>query len=227
MAKYALRLKARELRKQGVSVNIIAKQLGVSKGSASLWVRDIILSVEQLEKLRNSELKGAELGRLRSALLQKQRRLNLLKTFQEEGAREIGSLSKRELLLTGLALYWSEGSKKSGSFELCNSDPKMIKFFLYWLNKCFSIPLEQVKCRVGINEVHKERDDIVRNYWSEITGVPLSRFTKTSFKKVLNKKIYDNFQTHYGTLSVKVSRPGNVYYQVIGLIDGLSANLAG
>src|SRR5271154_2947044 len=40
-AKDGLREKARELRSQGLSYNEIVAQLGVSKGSVSLWVRDI------------------------------------------------------------------------------------------------------------------------------------------------------------------------------------------
>ena len=52
MAKYELRIKARELRTSGESVRNITKKLTVSKGTASIWVRDIILTVDQLEKLR-------------------------------------------------------------------------------------------------------------------------------------------------------------------------------
>lgn len=58
MANYLLRLKARELRKRGVSVKKIAQDLDISKSTASLWVRDIILSIEQLEGLRQSSLEG-------------------------------------------------------------------------------------------------------------------------------------------------------------------------
>ena len=73
MAKYLLRLKARELRKQGISVKDIAEILRISKSSASIWTRDIILSIEQIEALNKSRLQGAERGRLKSALLQKER----------------------------------------------------------------------------------------------------------------------------------------------------------
>lgn len=58
--KYDLRIKARELRRKGISVKQIAEEFGIAKGSASIRVRDIILSVERLETLRESSLKGAE-----------------------------------------------------------------------------------------------------------------------------------------------------------------------
>jgi transcriptional regulator with XRE-family HTH domain len=57
MAKFQLKIQAREIRKKGISIVQIAKQLGVTKGSVSLWCRDIVLSPEQqmiLQKQRGS-----------------------------------------------------------------------------------------------------------------------------------------------------------------------------
>src|SRR5437762_1449235 len=130
MANSLLRLKARELRRKGVSVKQIAKELGVSKSSASIRVRDIILTVEQLETLRKSSLLGAERGRLRNALLHKQRWNEILLNHIEKGKDIIGKLNERELLITGIALYWAEGCKKQRRIQFCNSDPKMILFIL-------------------------------------------------------------------------------------------------
>lgn len=222
MAKSNLRLKARKLRKRGVSVKTIAQYLSVSKSTASLWVRDIILSIEQLEGLRKSMLKGGELGRIRSALLQKERRLKLIEESRRLGIAQIRNLTERELLIAGLSLYWGEGSRKQREVEFCNSDPQMVKFLLYWLQKCFGVDGKDIRCTVGINEIHRGREQGVRDYWSKISGIPLNQFSKTSFKKVKNKKIYENFHRHYGTLSVSVIKPARFYYKIIGLIDGLS-----
>jgi len=222
MAKSLLKLEARKLRKRGVSVKKIANYLGVSKSSASYWTRDIILSVKQLENLRKSMLKGAELGRFRSALIQKKRRLKRLESSKQYGIKTLANLKEREFLIAGLALYWGEGSKKTQEVEFCNSDPKMIQFLLLWLQKCFAITVNDIRCNVGINEIHYKREQIVKQYWSKISGIPLVQFKKTSFKKVKNKKVYENFNEHYGTLSVSVAKPSRFYYKIMGLIDGLS-----
>jgi len=227
MAKYLLRQQARELRSKGVSVKTIGEELGVSKGTASLWVRDIILTVEQMDKLRNSALKGAELGRLKSALLQKSRRLKAIEDARQFGIEHLSNLTDREFLIAGLALYWGEGSKKSREFSFCNSDPEMVKFLISWLQKCFFVGIEDIKASVGINEIHAEREEVVRKYWSEILEVPLRQFTKTSFKKVTNKKVYANFNDHYGTIRIKVARSGAIFYKVVGLIEGLKLKMPG
>lgn len=221
MAKSELRLKARQLRAKGVSVKSIARKLGVAKSSASLWVRDIILSVEQLERLRQQNIKGGERGRLLGALKQKQDRLKRIEKGIVNGKQMIKKLNKRELLLTGVALYWAEGTKKNREVAFCNSDPQLIQFMIEWLRRCFSVHVERLFCYVGINEIHKNREVVVKSYWSNLTKIPLTQFNKTSFKKVINKKVYANFEDHYGTLTVKVHQPGQLYYDIIGLIEAL------
>ena len=221
MAKSLLRLEARKLRKRGISVKKIAQFLKVSKSSASLWVRDIILTVEQLEDLTRSKLKGGELGRLRGALIQKKRRLKLIEDSKTLGLEMLANLSERELLIAGLALYWGEGRKKNRRVGFCNSDPRMIKFYIHWLQSCFNVKLEDLRGYIGINGIHLERESIVKQYWSELTSIPLSQFRKTYFKKAANKKVYENFNEHYGTLSIEVVQPAPIYYKIMGLIEGL------
>lgn len=222
MAKSLLRIKARHLRLKGESVKEIAKKIEVAKSTVSLWVRDIILSTEQLENLQKRALKGAELGRLRGSLKQKETRLKIINQNKKLGIKTIKKLSNRELLITGTALYWAEGSKKSQSIDFCNSDPQLINFMIRWLKECFNVETKDLALHVGINEIHRNRDNIVKKYWSGITKIPLDQFRKTSFKKTNNKKIYKNFNDHYGTLVVKVLKPSRFYYKIMGFIEGLS-----
>lgn len=224
MAKSLLRIQARELRSQGKSVKEIAKNLKISKGTVSLWVRDIILTVRQLEILQKRKLKGGELGRIKSAFLQKEKRIKLVETSRQEGIQTFGNLTLREFLIAGIAIYWGEGSKKNREVKFCNSDPKLIKFMICWIKKCFGLKTNDLTCYVGINEIHKSREKVVKNYWSKVTNIPLSQFRKTSFKKVNNKKVYTNFEDHYGTLSVKLLKPSKLYYKIIGEIEGLAEN---
>lgn len=222
MAKHNLRLKARKLREEGASVKEISRTLGVAKSTASIWVRDIILTIEQLEILRNNAIIGAERGRLKSAFLQKEKRLKVISQFQELGIKKLENLTQREFLVAGLSLYWGGGSKKSQQVQFCNSDPRMIKFMIKWLKAFFNVDNEEMRCRLGINETHRSREIKVKEYWVEVTGIPISQFNKTLFKKTVNKKVYSNFQDHYGTLAVSVLKPTRYFYDIIGMIDGLN-----
>lgn len=226
MAKPVQRLKARSLRREkGLSIKEIAEKVGVSKSTVSLLCRDIELTPSQIKQLeerqKNAWLRSRIKGQLKGAWLQKQRRLKKIKKFQKQAEKEIKQLNKKELFLTGVALYWAEGQKKRRTVGLTSSDPKMILFFIKWLQEICRIPKNRLKCFVGINEAHRERIEEVENYWSRLTGIPKSQFTKTSLKKVKNKKKYENFNNHYGTLSVRLARPANPHYRVMGWVHAL------
>lgn len=227
MAKYILRVRARKMRSKGESVRDIAKKLGIAKSTASLWVRDIILSVEQLELLRNKMIKGSELGRQKSAFLQKEARIRKEKKYTRMGQFEFSNLSKREIKIAGLCLYWGEGSKKTRELSWCNSDPKINVFMINWLKSCYGIASDRFKANVDINIIHQNRELIVKKYWSNITGIPLNMFTNTIFKRTKSQKVYENFNDHYGTLRIRVLKPGDLYYKIVGQIEGLRLSRLG
>lgn len=224
MAKSLLRLEARELRSKGMSIKNIAANLKVARSSVGHWVHDITLSEKQLLILRQSELTGKEKGRLKSAIIKKEKRKNLLEDYNSLGSREIQDLNRRELLLVGLALYWGEGGKsdRNRRVEFCNSDPIMIKLFITWLIVCFEEKRENLTAIVGINQIHAFREQEVKCYWSDILHIPLEQFRKSSFKKAESKKIYDNMDRHFGTLTIRVVKSTNLYYKIMGLISGLN-----
>jgi transcriptional regulator with XRE-family HTH domain len=221
MAKSRERNKAIKLREQGMSIKEIAKKIGVSKSSASIWCRDIVLTKAQVKRLHESMIKGSYAGRMKGARMQYERRLKVIEMAEINGRAEIGSLSKRDLLISFISLYWGEGSKKSRQFAINNSDPQMVTFIIKALRKLWGIEEERLVLTVGINEIHKNRDKEVVNYWSKVTGVPTDQFRKTIFIKAKTKKHYDNFKIHYGTVTVKVKKSSDIYYKTMGLIKGL------
>ena len=222
MSKSALKLNAIKLRRDGQSVIEIAKTLKVAKSTASLWTRDIILTQDQTKILKQNSILGAEKGRIKGSLSQKLARLKRIEDSNKQGQIEINQLTNRELDIAGLCLYWSEGSKRNRRIELCNSDPAVILMYIKWLERVYKIPRSELHCYVGINEAHKHRENEVKKHWSLLTQVPLSSFTKTSFKKYPLKKVFENFNEHYGTLAVRVTRPARIFYRILGKIHAIS-----
>lgn len=221
MAKSLLRFQARELRNKGESVRSIAKQLHVAKSTASLWVRDIVLSIEQLEHLRLQHITGSEKGRLLGALRQKNDRISRINLGITEGKKILEHIPDRAFFTAGIALYWAEGNKTMKRLEFCNSDPKLVQFLIHWFQRYFKLDKRDFKCYVGINDIHRDREAKVKQYWTEITGISLSQFTKTSFKKSKAMKLFENHNDHYGTLSVKIVKPARILYKVLGLVEAL------
>lgn len=168
MAKSVERLSARELRRGGASIREIAAKLGVAKSSVSLWCRDVVLSASQIEKLLHRENVGNMQGRMKAWEWHRREKRVRQAQWYKDGYEKIDVLSKQELFVMGLALYWSEGSKHDGRVLLTNSDPALILIFIRWLHDCFGVTSDMLKCRLTLNASHTERINEVEQYWSSI-----------------------------------------------------------
>src|SRR3989344_1946815 len=104
MSKFELRIKAQELRRKGFSIRDISKQLDVSKSSASIWCQNLILTTDQQSLLQERAIAAGHRGRLLGAGIMRERKLQMIKTEQEKALRDIGRISKRDLLLLITAL---------------------------------------------------------------------------------------------------------------------------
>lgn len=92
-----------------------------------------------------------------------------------------------KLLLS--VLYLGEGGKHKSSRKLSlgNSDPKVIKFYLNLLRKCFSISEDKLRARVQCRADQNVEE--LEEYWHEVTGIPLSQFHKTQVdERTVGKK---------------------------------------
>lgn len=223
MAKSIEREHAVIMRKNGISISAIAKKLCVSKSTASVWCQDVSLTLQQIEEIGRLSKHHATVGLLKASEKQRMTRLNNIEIATREGKASVGKLSKRDIYMIGLGLYWGEGYKK-GSQELgfTNSDPAMILFYIKWLHEVFRIEKENLILRVSINSLHTYRVHEVEKYWSKLINIPKTQFTKTSLIKVSSKKVYKNIETHFGTLRIKVRRGTDLRRKILGAISALT-----
>ena len=220
MAKSDLKIAARKLRKNGGSIKSVAKKLGISPSTSSLWCRDIKLSENQIESLLLRKEGGVRRGQLNGALVQKNKRLATIKQYQKEGKIFFEKFSDKEFFSSGLALYLAEGTK-SRQVEFTNSDPKVIKFIIGWFFKFFDISKDRIAPIVFINESHRNRESLVKSFWSNYLNIPVSQFRKTMFLKSVRKKLYENHNQYFGTLKLRILKSANLSYKISGLIDAL------
>lgn len=151
------REQARQLRQvQGLSLREIEMRLGVSRSSVSAWVRDIMLTPEQHETLRqrnpayNGQRKGQE---IRAARCRDTRRL-----YQDEG-RALARAGE-PFHAAGCMLYWAEGLKNRNCARLSNSDPDVLRFFLAFLRTYFGVPDDRVHlwCNLFADHLPRQRE---------------------------------------------------------------------
>jgi hypothetical protein len=175
--KVRLQDEARNLRSQGKSIKNIQQQLGVSKSSISLWVRDVILTQEQINTLYLNKKTGGFRGCLIAADHKRSKRLVETQAALEQGKKEVGKLLGRERFLVGIALYFAEGNKKGKNVAFTNSDDRAIKFMVLWFREFCKV--EEAKFRVSLYIHNDLNEGKAKLYWSSLLNIPLTHFTKS------------------------------------------------
>ncbi|MDP2704052.1 MAG: hypothetical protein Q8P01_02395 [bacterium] len=221
MAKFEKKEQARILRVRGRSIKSIAKELEVSRSSVSIWCRDIALTVEQIENLRQSMIKGTYAGRMKGAQSNRERKEKNIQQGKEWGLTYIQSFSNRDLMMLGLGLFLGEGSKRFNRFQFTNSNAGIVKLCILWLKRCFHVKTDDFIFNVFVNKIHRGRDEEIIQYWRGVTEAERDQFRKTVFIKAKNKKVYSNFYEHFGTLRLGVRRSSGLQYKILGLCCGV------
>ncbi|MBU2540125.1 helix-turn-helix domain-containing protein [Patescibacteria group bacterium] len=223
MAKFKEKYKAIQLREKGESIKDISEALRVSKSVVSRWCRNIKLTNKQIERLHEKMMEGSYKGRMKFLEnVRKARKEETIK-LKEEGLKEIGKLSNRDLLIGGIAMYCSEGTTSVNAEEtsFSNSDPKMVLYMLKWFKEVCEVSMDRFALQIRINKIHKNRIREIEGYWSRLTKIPSSQFTKTVLINTKSKKIYSNYNNHYGTVRVSVHKGVKIRRKIIGWIEGL------
>ncbi|MCI0709308.1 MAG: hypothetical protein L0154_04015, partial [Chloroflexi bacterium] len=167
MTKRDKREEARSLRRQGISIIVIARQLKAPKSSVSTWCRDIQLTPEQEAALQHSDArrKAQVKGAGANVAIHREKR----RRYQEQGRQK--ACEGDPLHLAGCMLYWAEGSKRRNMVEFVNSDPEMMVLFNRFLREALSVDKEKIKfsirCYMGNGVPLTEIED----YWSTLLDI--------------------------------------------------------
>jgi len=220
MAKSKEKIKAKRLRRKGESIKKISNLLNVSVSTISLWCRDVELTNKQIENLRKRQTDPFYYYIKKK----KEFSLKLLK-LKQAGIKEVGKLTKREIFLIGIALYWGEGFKKDSLVGVATLDMNIAKFFIYWLNKSFNITSKDLLLRVTANISYKNKVNKLTRYWSKELKIPIGQFSKPFFQNTVWKKEYKNKNDYHGVLRIRVRRSINLLRKYFGYIEGINLNI--
>jgi hypothetical protein len=207
---------ARTLRRhEGLPIKEIARRVGVSTASVSVWVRDIELSAEQHEALRarNSAYNHQLSGQAVAAANRRSERV----AYQEHG--RLLARRAEPLHIAGCMLYWAEGAKGRNQLRFTNSDPEMARFFVRFLLTYFDLRPEDVRITCNLFADHVDRQREIERFWLMTLGLPDSSLRKS----VVN--VYSRHSKRkrmnmlpYGTCWVVVSRTA-VTQSIFGAIQ--------
>lgn len=182
MSRIHERQKAIELRKQGKTYSEIKAELGISKSTLSEWLSKFPLDEKQLLLLQKTKINKRYIAIEKNRITKRKKRDTRLHTVYQQEKKRWGTLSLRELELAGLFLYWGEGGKSlKGAVSLNNTDPKVIRFTLYWLTHALHFPREKVRVLIHL---YADMDiDQEKQFWSNELQIPLTQFSKPYIKR--------------------------------------------
>lgn len=203
MSRIIDRQKAINLRKQGKTYSQIKKELRISKSTLSDWLSKYLLTEEQLEFLKRNRKYSRQVAIEKTIIVKRKKREARIKSIYEEQKKYWVSLSQKELELAGIFLYWGEGNKRlDGSVFLNNTDPKVMKFALYWYINGLKIPKEKIKVDLHLYNDMDVEEEIA--FWSKTLNMPLPQFRKPYIKNSTRVNI-DHKGYGHGTCGLVVN----------------------
>ncbi len=207
---------ARRLREKGESIKSIAISLHVAKSSVSIWVRDIILTKKQRETLSEKGVRKEVVEKRRTSRLaneQKKREEVMLLA-----GKDIIKISKHELRLIGLCLYWGEGGKTNhGVARISNSDPAVIQVMMRFFREVCFVKDENFRGHIHTySHLNAQEAEI---YWSKIAGISRKQLYKTYIKKSISSQGKRD-KLPFGTFEIYVCNT-KLFLSIMGQIEKL------
>jgi predicted transcriptional regulator len=218
---------ALELRKKGLSYSEIQNSINLPRSTIAYWLKGIQLSEEQAEKLKEKR------SRVAKSNVEKRisRILHETEDIKKSAAKEIGGITKRELWLMGIMLYWRERFLLGNDNDLrkgirfTSSDPDLIKLFLKWLQEIGRIDDEEIAFDIFTGKDKKDNINDVKNRWSVVTGFSRGHFPRVYFLKSGPKgqhgKKRKTKRSEWGMLRIRVKASSMLARQMAGWISGI------
>jgi hypothetical protein len=171
---------ARALRRDaGLPIKEIARRLGVSASSVSLWVRDISLTPEQEAALdaRNPVRNGQRTGAINNS-----RRWREVRRTAQQNGRDLARRGDPDFI-AGCMLYWAEGAKSRNNVILVNSDADLLAAFLAFLRAHFDVSDDRVAFSVNCFLRNGLSLDDIQKWWLDRLALPASCLRKAAVNR--------------------------------------------
>jgi hypothetical protein len=205
--------KARKLRKQGKSINQIVAEAGFSKASVSEWVRDIVLTKAQKNKIsmRGRSIESIEKRRINRLANEQNKRQIIINTAK----KDFTNISSEQLKLIGIILYLGEGGKTQRTTRLTNSDPEIIRIMMRFFRETCNVPENKFSGHIHTfthTDIRKTEE-----YWSKVTGIPVNQFYKT-YTKPSSASLQKRDTLPFGTFDIYVNDV-KIFLTITGWIE--------
>ena len=182
MARVQEKALAIKLRRGGCTYKEIMEKIPsvTSKGTLSHWCNSIVLSSAELRQLEQHTNLKIGRGRFNAAMVNRKKREERDGVIIKEAIKEFENYKQDPLFCFGLALYWAEGSKTQRQFQFTNSDPRLIRIMIAFVEKYLGILKSDLKLRIYMHKVYEGEN--CEDYWVGETGLSRNQFARSIYK---------------------------------------------
>ena len=224
------KFRAYKLRMSGKSYTEISRYLKVPKSTLSTWFSGLEIPPEAQKRLKDRVYEKSIRGLLKRNLAQTELAQKRAQSTRDIASKEVGSLSKRDLFIAGIALYWTEGYKrlkfKNGRaltnhpVSFTNSDSRLISLFIKFLREICHV--ENNKISLGLRYFEHQDPAYLLDFWQKVARIPLDRFQKVLQIPSISSQRKKTFnRPHHGVVQIRVNSTA-LYHKIMGWIEGLN-----
>lgn len=207
------------LRQLGLAYREIREIIPAPQSTLSTWCKDLELPSHAKERIRAE--RARLIGRRGVGKRRREQRLREIEAIRLDGMIEGRELISDPSWMAGVVAYWSEGAKSDGRLRFANSDPEMVSLFISWARRYLDLDLGRFIIALHL---HSGQDELERReFWSQVTGLPLDQFRKTYIKPEgtgHRKNVLYN-----GTASMRVTKSTDLLHRVAGWIEAVKATV--
>lgn len=202
------------LRKQGLSYGEIRQKVSVAKSTLNNWLTlaGLTLTAEHLQVQKEKRKLGHVVATEAARITKKLRSEKILNTFIGDYHRYIADPA----FVSGVMLYEAEGSKADFCFS--NSDYRVIRFFVGFLEKYFRIDKTiDIGFRLYIHKTRNKDLPRILEFWSSKLGIPQEKF-RISWKRNITFSRKDNGD-YVGQMTLRTGKVPLLTRKILAISD--------
>ena len=205
----------RQLRRLGLSYGEIMDLIPVKKSTLATWCRDVKLTDEQVEAIKDR--RAPIPGIPRDTQRKRRQEVELIRA---QAMLEAEHLVDEPMWVAGVALYWGEGFKTQNQLGMAMADAHGLRLFIRWTN-IFHRPQHGYRVRLNL---HADNDEsAARAYWVEELGVDRSDFNKSYVKP--DGTGHRKNHLPFGVCAVTMRRSADAFHITAAWVDFLQHRL--
>jgi transposase-like protein len=196
----AIRLRVEE----ELSYDAIRKKLGVAKSTLHEWLKHFPLSRERILELKRANWTNnqAKIELYRTTMAEKRERSK--QKIYDRYKKRFKKLSENSFFVAGLMLYLAEGAKtREYDIRIANTDVRIIKFFMRWLQKSFAISQGRLRAQLHLYPTMDIPKEIL--FWKKELEFEDCQFYKPEIRKLTKASFSYSESFRHGTCSLGFS----------------------